>query len=125
MGGGRRGACDQISDLAVMEAVFTKRIYAVGLLALVSGWAYFANLHLSLLEGSEGLYAGIAAEMARRQEFFNLTYQGIPYFNKPPFFFWLLNLSTSLWGDNEIALRVPGSLAAVAIIALAALKGLV
>lgn len=124
MGGGRRGACDQISDLAVMEAVFTKRIYAVGLLALVSGWAYFANLHLSLLEGSEGLYAGIAAEMARRQEFFNLTYQGIPYFNKPPFFFWLLNLSTSLWGDNEIALRVPGSLAAVAIIALVYLLGL-
>ncbi len=88
------------------------------LLALVGGWAYFANLHLSLLEGSEGLYAGIAGEMGRRREFFDLTYQGEPYFNKPPLFFWLLNFSASIWGDNEIALRLPGSLAAVGTIML-------
>lgn len=88
------------------------------LLALVGGWAYFVNLHLSLLEGSEGLYAGIAGEMGRRKEFFDLTYQGEPYFNKPPLFFWLLNFSTSIWGDNEIALRLPGSLAAVGTIML-------
>ena len=37
------------------------------LLAFVVGWAYFANLHLLLLEGSEGLYAGIAGEMGRRR----------------------------------------------------------
>jgi 4-amino-4-deoxy-L-arabinose transferase-like glycosyltransferase len=106
-----------------METFLTNRFYAVGLLMLVSSWAYFTNLHLSLLEGSEGLYAGIAGEMARRQEFFNLTYQGIPYFNKPPLFFWLLNLSTSMWGDHEIALRIPGALAAVATIALVYLLG--
>ncbi|HNJ18366.1 MAG TPA: hypothetical protein PK589_01855, partial [Nitrospira sp.] len=57
----------------------TRRYVQMLVLALVSGWAYFANLHLSLLEGSEGLYAGIAGEMARRGEFFDLTYQGIPY----------------------------------------------
>lgn len=92
-------------------------------LALVGGWAYFANLHLSLLEGSEGLYAGIAGEMGRRREFFDLTYNDTPYFNKPPLFFWLLNLSTSIWGDNEIALRVPGSLAAVGTIVLTYVLG--
>ena len=59
-------------------------------LALVGGWAYFANLHLSLLEGSEGLYAGIAGEMGRRREFFDLTYHDTPYFNKPPLFFWCI-----------------------------------
>ncbi len=93
------------------------------LLALVGAWAYFANLHLSLLEGSEGLYAGIAGEMGRRGEFFDLTYQGAPYVNKPPFFFWLLNLSTSIWGDHEIALRLPGSLAAVGTIMLTYVLG--
>ncbi|MGC3973391.1 MAG: glycosyltransferase family 39 protein [Nitrospira sp.] len=99
------------------------RYVQVLVLALVSGWAYFANLHLSLLEGSEGLYAGIAGEMARRGEFFDLTYQGIPYFNKPPLFFWLLNFSTSIWGDHEIALRLPGSLAAVGTILLTYVLG--
>ena len=92
-------------------------------LALVGGWAYFANLHLSLLEGSEGLYAGIAGEMGRRREFFDLTYHDTPYFNKPPLFFWLLNLSTSIWGDHEIALRLPGSLAAAGTIVLTYVLG--
>ena len=105
------------------EHLMTNRLGALGLLIVVSAWAYFANLHLSLLEGSEGLYAGIAGEMKRRGEFFDLTYQGIPYFNKPPFFFWLLGLSTSIWGDNEVALRIPGSLAAVGTIALVYLLG--
>ena len=108
---------------ALGGTVAANRFGAVSLLVLVAAWAYFANLHLSLLEGSEGLYAGIAGEMKRHGEFFDLTYQGLPYFNKPPFFFWLLSLSTSIWGDNEVALRVPGSLAAVGTIALVYLLG--
>jgi 4-amino-4-deoxy-L-arabinose transferase-like glycosyltransferase len=118
------GMCEgKFSSSALAETFATKRFGALAVLILVSAWAYFANLHLSLLEGSEGLYAGIAGEMKRRGEFFDLTYQGEPYFNKPPFFFWLLSLSTSLWGDNEVALRVPGSLAAVGTIALVYLLG--
>ena len=100
-----------------------RQYFEMLLLALVGGWAYFANLHLSLLEGSEGLYAGIAGEMGRRREYFDLTYQGEPYFNKPPLYFWLLNLSSSIWGDHEIALRLPGSLAAVGTILLTYVLG--
>ena len=85
-----------------------RRYVEMLLLVLICGWGYFANLHLSLLEGSEGLYAGIAGEMGRRNEFFDLTYHGEPYFNKPPLFFWLLHWATSLWGDQEIALRDSG-----------------
>ena len=70
----------------------SRRYFEMALLALVGGWGFFANLHLSLLEGSEGLYAGIAGEMGRRREFFDLTYHDVPYFNKPPLFFWLLNM---------------------------------
>ncbi len=99
------------------------RYLEVLLLVLVGGWAYFANLHLSLLEGSEGLYAGIAGEMSRRREFFDLTYQGEPYFNKPPLFFWMLHLSTALWGDHETALRLPGSLAAIGTVVLVYVLG--
>ena len=31
-----------------------RRCLEMTLLALVGGWAYFANLHLSLLEGAKG-----------------------------------------------------------------------
>jgi 4-amino-4-deoxy-L-arabinose transferase-like glycosyltransferase len=112
-------------DADVMERgnPAVRRYVEIALLVLVAGWAFFSNLHLSLLEGSEGLYAGIAGEMARRGEYFDLTYQGVPYFNKPPLFFWMLNLSTSVWGDHEIALRLPGSLAAAGTILLTYLLG--
>ncbi len=100
-----------------------RRYGEMALLAMVGAWGYFANLHLSLLEGSEGLYAGIAGEMGRRREFFDLTYQGVPYVNKPPLFFWLLHASTSIWGDHEIALRLPGSLAAVGTIIITYMLG--
>ncbi|HNA25558.1 MAG TPA: glycosyltransferase family 39 protein [Nitrospira sp.] len=100
-----------------------RRYVEMLLLVLICGWGYFANLHLSLLEGSEGLYAGIAGEMGRRNEFFDLTYHGEPYFNKPPLFFWLLHWATSLWGDQEIALRIPGSLAAIGTVVLVYVLG--
>ncbi len=71
--------------------------------------AFFSPLHLSLLEGTEGLYALIARAMASSQEAFNLTLEGNSYFMKPPLFFWFLALSTSLFGENEFALRLPGA----------------
>lgn len=113
-----RSACRDL-----WENPIARRYGEMALLVMVGAWAYFANLHLSLLEGSEGLYAGIAGEMGRRRQFFDLTYQGVPYVNKPPLFFWLLNLSTSMWGDHEIALRLPGSLAAVGTIILTYVLG--
>ncbi len=114
---------DQESETQSWWEADARRYVELVLLALVCGWGYFANLHVSLLEGSEGLYAGIAGEMGRRKEFFDLTYQGEPYFNKPPLFFWLLNLSTTIWGDHEIALRLPGSLAAIGTVLLTYVLG--
>jgi Dolichyl-phosphate-mannose-protein mannosyltransferase len=66
-------------------------------------------LNIALFEGSEGLYASISREMALLGQYFQLTYQGEPYANKPPLFFWVLAVSTRWFGDNEIALRLPGA----------------
>lgn len=61
-----------------------------------------------------GLYAHISREMALSGQYFQLTYQGQPYVNKLPLFFWLLAVSRHLFGDNEIALRLPGTLFSLA-----------
>ena len=85
--------------------------WAHGLVLLPVGlFAFCHNLNLSLLEGSEGLYSQISREMIQRDQFLNLTFQGEHYTNKPPFFFWLLAASTTLFGENEVALRLPGAL---------------
>lgn len=88
-------------------------IYPCALL-LVGSFAFFYNLHIALFEGSEGLYADISREMVLSGQYFQLTYQGEPYVNKPPIFFWVLAVSTRWFGDNEIALRLPGALFSLA-----------
>ena len=100
--GERIGNCP--AEASSLERVRLAVLAAVGLLAFV--W----RLDLSLLEGTEGLYAGIAREMVQSGNYVALTYQGEPYVNKPPLFFWILALSTALFGDNEVALRLPGAL---------------
>lgn len=84
-------------------------IYPCALL-LMGSFVFFYNLNIALFEGSEGLYASISREMALLGQYFQLTYQGEPYTNKPPLFFWVLAVSTRWFGDNEIALRLPGAL---------------
>jgi 4-amino-4-deoxy-L-arabinose transferase-like glycosyltransferase len=88
------------------------------ILVPVAWFAFFHNLGISLFEGSEGLYAHIAHEMVQRGDYVHLTYVGESYANKSPFFFWILALSTTLFGENEIALRLPGALFCVGTMAL-------
>ena len=79
-------------------------------LLLVGSFAFFYNLDIALFEGSEGLYAHISREMKLSGQWFQLTYHDESYINKPPLFFWVLALFTRLFGENEIALRLPGAL---------------
>lgn len=84
----------------------------------VAWFAFFHNLGVSLFEGSEGLYAHITHEMVERGDYVHLTYVGKAYANKSPLFFWILALSTSLFGENEIALRLPGALFSIGTMAM-------
>lgn len=89
------------------------------ILLAVGAFGFFYNLHLALFEGSEGLYAQIAREMVQAKEYVRLTYMGEDYINKPPFFFWLLAAATTVFGEHELALRLPGALFSLGTMALA------
>lgn len=92
-------------------------LVAVGILS------FFVQLNVSLLEGSEGLYAQIVREMVAAHEFFSLTFHGEPYINKPPMFFWMLGGARELLGESEVALRLPGALFALATMGLTYIFG--
>jgi 4-amino-4-deoxy-L-arabinose transferase-like glycosyltransferase len=77
---------------------------------LFCSFAFFHNLDIALFEGSEGLYAHISRDMRLSGKWFELTYHDEPYINKPPLFFWTLALFTGLFGEHEVALRLPGAL---------------
>ncbi len=80
------------------------------LLVLVGFFSFTYNLQVSLFEGTEGLYAQVAREIVQSGEYVRMTFQGQPYINKPPLFFWMIGGFTQLFGDNEVALRLTGSL---------------
>jgi 4-amino-4-deoxy-L-arabinose transferase-like glycosyltransferase len=92
-------------------------------LLLVGCFAFFYNLDIALFEGSEGLYAHISREMKLSGQWFQLTYHDESYVNKPPLFFWVLALFTRVFGENEIALRLPGALFSLGTMILAYFLG--
>ncbi|MBV8503429.1 MAG: glycosyltransferase family 39 protein [Paucibacter sp.] len=53
----------------------------------------------------EGRYVGVAWEMMRSHDWLTPTLDGLPYFHKPPLFYWITAASMSLFGTNEWAAR--------------------
>ena len=85
---------------------------AVALLVL-AWWAATACLRPLMLP-DEGRYVGIAWEMLRSGDWLTPTINGLPYFHKPPLFYWITASSLWLFGSHEGAARVAPMLGALA-----------
>jgi len=70
-----------------------------------------ANLSLPLQEPDEGRYAAIAATMQGSGDWLVPRLNGIPYWEKPPLYFWLAAGSIAIFGRSEAAVRLPSLLA--------------
>jgi 4-amino-4-deoxy-L-arabinose transferase-like glycosyltransferase len=60
----------------------------------------------------EGRYPGVALDMLRSGSNAVPLLNGMPYFHKPPLFYWMVELSFSVFGVHPWAARVPSWLAA-------------
>ncbi len=81
------------------------------------------GLGLSLLDPDEGLYANVAREMLVRGDWVIPHFNGFPYLEKPPLYFWLTALLFRLTGFVEWATRAWSAAAALGTIVLAWLMG--
>ena len=87
------------------------RARLVGALALFAWLAFAIGLHpLTLPE--EGRYVGVAWEMLRSGDWIVPTQNGLPFFHKPPLFYWLTAASMQVFGTNAAAARFAPLLAA-------------
>lgn len=66
----------------------------------------------------EGRYAGVALEMLRAGEAITPTLDGLPFFHKPPLFYWVTALSLQAFGTHPWAARLASLLACAAAAAL-------
>lgn len=75
----------------------------VALLILV--WLAATAWARPLLLPDEGRYVGVAWEMMRSGDWLTPTLNGLPFFHKPPLFYWISAASMSVLGVNEWAGR--------------------
>lgn len=67
-----------------------------------------------LMEDDEGLHAAIAIEMVERGDWTVPRLLGEPFLDKPILYFWMQAASLAAFGASEFAVRLPGTLMALA-----------
>jgi 4-amino-4-deoxy-L-arabinose transferase-like glycosyltransferase len=82
---------------------------AVAMLA----WLVFSIGLRPLSLPEEGRYVGVAWEMLRSGHWLIPTEDGLPFFHKPPLFYWLTAASMEVFGTNQAAARFAPMLAAL------------
>ena len=76
-----------------------------------------------LLGPDEPRYARVAIEMQRAHEWVTPTLAGTPWLEKPPLYYWLAGSAYRLFGENEMAARLPSVIAAVSLVGTTAFFG--
>ncbi|WP_395699023.1 ArnT family glycosyltransferase [Aquabacterium sp.] len=95
---------------ASQSAAVRREAWRIGL--LVFAWLAFTAWARPLMLPDEGRYAGVAWEMMRSQDWLTPTLNGLPFFHKPPLFYWITAASMSLLGPGQWSARTASLLGA-------------
>ena len=79
---------------------------------LTLAWLLATSWVRPLMLPDEGRYVGVAYEMLRSGEWLTPTLNGMPFFHKPPLFYWITAASMSVFGVHEAAGRAASILGA-------------
>ena len=74
-------------------------------LALIALWLCATAWLRPLMLPDEGRYGSVALEMLRSGDWLTPTLNGLPFFHKPPLFYWISGAALMLTGSNELAAR--------------------
>ena len=89
-----------------MRAALPAPWRSAGAIALLSFiWLAALAWPRPLMLPDEGRYVGVAWEMMRSGDWLVPTLNGLPYFHKPPLFYWITAASMSLFGPHDWAAR--------------------
>jgi 4-amino-4-deoxy-L-arabinose transferase-like glycosyltransferase len=76
------------------------------LLAVACFWLACTGAARPLALPDEGRYVGVAWEMLRSGDWLVPTLDGLPYFQKPPLFYWITAVGLQAFGRHEFAARL-------------------
>lgn len=92
---------------AMKQAIRTE--YLLLLFGAVCFFPFLGGVHL--FDWDEINFAECAREMLESGDYLRVQIGFQPFYEKPPFFFWLQAASMKLWGVNEYAARFPNAVA--------------
>lgn len=97
-----------------MNRIFEKPVLFLTVIVLLCGYLFFFRLGaMALTDPDETFYAQTAKEMTARNEWMTPYLYGKPQFEKPIFFYWLVEASYRVFGINEFAARFPSAVFAL------------
>jgi 4-amino-4-deoxy-L-arabinose transferase-like glycosyltransferase len=83
---------------------------SIALLVLLSGVFFIGLGHVHLFDWDEINFAESAREMIASGDHLKVQINYLPFWEKPPLFFWLQVMSMRVFGINEFAARLPNAL---------------
>ena len=84
------------------------------LAALILLWLAGTAWMRPLLLPDEGRYVGVAWEMLQSGDWLTPTINGLPFFHKPPLFYWITAAALGVFGPHELPARLAPLLGATA-----------
>lgn len=84
---------------------------------LIMCWFSFSAWVRPLMLPDEGRYVGVAWEMLRSGDWLVPRINGLPFFHKPPLFYWITAASLELFGPNALSARLASLLGATSSVA--------
>jgi 4-amino-4-deoxy-L-arabinose transferase-like glycosyltransferase len=107
----RKSWIDQVRTYGEKPAVVTGRccdrwLISLGVLGLALVLLFYHLGDGSLHDWDEAIYAQVAKEMLLSDTWMTLSWNGLPFFHKPPLSFWLTALTYKVIGVSELAARL-------------------
>ena len=114
-----RATAAHAAPSGMVMTVVRRRWLHLALLVLLAVPLLFTAQGLSLLDPDEGLYAGIAQSMVTTGDWMLPHFNGLPYLEKPPLYFWAAALTLRFDPSSERAVRIWSALSALGTVLLA------
>ncbi|OGZ42742.1 MAG: hypothetical protein A3H62_02620 [Candidatus Ryanbacteria bacterium RIFCSPLOWO2_02_FULL_44_40] len=112
-----------MTDMNIANETHYRFIFT--LLLLTALFLSFFQLGSSaFIDYDEATYAQVLHESLQRKDLLSFTKDGEPWFDKPPLLFWMMAASVGIFGETELALRLPSAFFIVLAIILTWLMGL-
>src|ERR1700712_2571308 len=108
----------------LLYAVPSRRSISIGwnptliVFLLALGWLGGSAWMRPLAMPDEGRYVGVALEMLHSGNWITPTLDGLPFFHKPPLFYWITAAAMDLFGTDVWAARSASILAGATLVAV-------